>query len=321
MNHFTTRWIFGVLLIISAAAQGNDASFGGDGATVFALKEKRIRMVKETIVISRLADKSAWKADCEFVFENTTNQKVTVKMGFPDWFLNWGEEPSMWALKDFTAVVDGQSVKTTHAEVKKGLPDQKRLEYNGAYTWPVVFAPKAKINVKNTYVFTGFSSMGPFDGCMNARDSKIAKDLFWKNSKQKPNGWDFENCSCSVISYIVTTGRTWGGSIGEADIKIQLDEEYLPHTVVVYPQPTRVSNGWIQWQFKNWKPESDLTVMFLRPAPPDSATDKTPLFDTTEQARAWLKYAQKNNFDKPLIAKVREVMPKEAKDIRDILQE
>ena len=81
-----------------ADVNANDASFGGSGATVYALKENRVRMEKEVVVIRYNHEAAGspterfikWLADCTFTFINITDQPVDVQMGFPDWVYHQG---------------------------------------------------------------------------------------------------------------------------------------------------------------------------------------------------------------------------------------
>ncbi len=67
------RILFFVLLFTALMAWANDASYYGEGASVFAYKENRIRMVSEHIRIDHIPEKDypdqQWRAECTFVFE------------------------------------------------------------------------------------------------------------------------------------------------------------------------------------------------------------------------------------------------------------
>src|SRR5262245_8402936 len=63
------------LLLLGLSAHANDASFVGDGATVYANKESRVRMVREEIRITfdeKGENQRRWRGDCQFEFENLT---------------------------------------------------------------------------------------------------------------------------------------------------------------------------------------------------------------------------------------------------------
>lgn len=110
-----------MLLLLSAAlGQANDASFYGDGATVFAVKEARVRMAAETIVIVRTGlakPDERWSADCRFTFFNESHETANVQMGFPDW-RTWGDgADAPWSIRSFTAAVDGKPVDATRKGV------------------------------------------------------------------------------------------------------------------------------------------------------------------------------------------------------------
>ena len=182
----------------------NDASYYGEGASVFAYKENRIRMVSEHIKIredrTEKHPNGEWLADCTFVFENQEDTSVTIQMGFPD----RGAFPDgEWTIQAFTTHIRGQSIPVTHKVVDPNhgredalmlsqvhgkkldpplLPEdhdpdgwrraakeamkEMNLRFGAAYTWPVTFAPKERIVVKNSYRFGGGNTMGPSSACV-----------------------------------------------------------------------------------------------------------------------------------------------------------
>lgn len=304
----------------ASPALANDAAFYGEGATVFAIKEERIVMERESITIRFDADtrdiRRRWVAECEFVFRNRSKQAVEVQMGFPDWHAH-GEAPSLdaggkpgadaWAIRDFAVQVAGTPLPVAHKAVdnrggrdaRPALPRRVKLDYDAAYTWTLRFEPGETIVVKNSYRFGGFSSNGPFDGCVWGKRPALLRSVWWRNAPVQKGGWDFENCVCQSVTYIVSTGRTWGGPIGQADIAIQIPPGMWPHLTVPLPAAASVSDGWVRWRFRRWTPRDELGVVFVRPIFPeddDAPARWLPLFDTPAQAGAWVRFARQNGF-------------------------
>ena len=296
--------------LVPAPAQANDASFYGDGATVFAVKDSRVAMERESITIRY--DRAAkshmvqWVATCVFTFRNLTDEPVEVQMGFPDW-MGAGDDGAHWAIQDFRVKVRDKRVRAVHKAVAEGageVPNQVKLEYDAAYTWKVRFAPGETVVVENTYRFGGFSSNGPFSGCVWNEKPERLSSVFWRKARKPRGGWDFEDGVCKVVSYIVTTGRTWARPIGVADIAIELPPGTWPHAIVPLPAATQVDQGWVRWRFESFSPTEELRVVLVRPIFREDDT-WLPLFDTPAQAQAWVRFAAQNGFTKETVEQVR----------------
>lgn len=314
------RWFHGflgvALVAVSALwparALANDASFYGDGATVFAIKDDRVAMEREAITIrfDRQAESHTvqWVATCVFTFRNLTGEAIEVQMGFPDW-KEHGDDADGWAIRDFQVKVRGQAVAATRKVIEEGAdeasaPRRVALDYQGAYTWKVRFEPGETIVVENTYRFGGFSSNGPFSACVwNEKPARL-KSVFWRKARKPKGGWDFEDGVCKVVSYIVTTGRTWARPIGVADIAIELPPGTWPHQIVPLPAATQVEQGWVRWHFENFSPTEELRVVIVHPMVPEYGA-WLPLFDTPAQATAWVRFAAANGFSKEMVERVR----------------
>ena len=64
-------------------AGANDTAFGGSAASPYPVHTKEVRMVSEDITIRSDARTGNWLYTCEFVFENLSEEPVSILMGMP----------------------------------------------------------------------------------------------------------------------------------------------------------------------------------------------------------------------------------------------
>jgi len=314
-------------------ANANDAAFGGSGATVYAVKENRVRMEKEVVLI-RYNHQAAgprgdwlkkWLADCTFTFINLTDKPVDVQMGFPDTqvlgeeFGLPGGKPPVWASSDFKVWVNGDPAPSAHKDVEPlsgleiAMPKDRRapLHYPGAYIWQVHFEPKERITVSNSYAFGGGTTVQAINELMRDKTSNPlpTKPVFWEKSRPKRCEWDFGNSAYSWVDYIVTTGLTWAGPIGEADIAIEIPPYMFPHLLLPAPGGFTMQGGFVRWHFKQWRPKSEVALFILIPVPQSDCEElydtRPPLFDTLQQAETWVGTARAHRFDRYTVSLIR----------------
>ena len=120
------RYTVLMMMLFTSFADANDASYYGRGATVFAYKEHRVRMVSEHIKIRQLSGEKLgqkdWFADCTFVFENLQDSPLTIQMGFPD---SKAHPHDHYTIVGFKAWVDGAAVPATHKTVHPKKPRRR----------------------------------------------------------------------------------------------------------------------------------------------------------------------------------------------------
>ena len=296
----------------------NDASFYGHGATVFAFKEHRVRMRSEKIRItyepSKDSPRREWVADCTFEFENLSDKKIQIQMGFPDWKKH-GEDAGgqVFAIKDFETTINKKIVPTVHKKVSDIKAKAKalgevlplKIPYPAAYTWPVDFGPRQRVIVKNRYRFGGGNTNGPVDTCIEAGSVNNSSGLFWHDV---PRRTGFGSGVCSEARYIVTTGNTWATSIGEASIEIQLPPHTALNHVIPYPKAHRVTANTVSWHFKDFKPTQELRVVFATSFSDEPDNHSLVIdFTSVDQAKRWMAFAQANGFTPKAIAQMRDV--------------
>ncbi|MBW2532729.1 MAG: hypothetical protein JRI55_14655 [Deltaproteobacteria bacterium] len=283
-----TRTIFLLaVMLASSRAPANDGRFGGNGAVVFPLKERRVRMVNEKVTIrfdqkaeeKRRYDR-VWAAECVFLFENKTAEQIVVQMGFPNWCGDLNPDLPrcpVSAIKDFRTWVNGEETKATLKKAALGMTgkavDKRLLVEGGAFVWEVTFPPRGRVVVRNSYRFGTTTTPGAEGG---------PRHIHWRNHPVD------KGLPYNQVNYIVTTGRTWAGTIGEADIKIEIPPDAKPHFVAATPRPREIGRKWVRWHFKSWRPKKNLNVSYF-----DAYPDKPP-FRSLRDLRRWLRFSRNN---------------------------
>ncbi len=268
------------LLVASLLPAGaNDAAFGGSAASPYPVHTKEIRMVSEDITIRSDAKSGAWLYTCDFVFENLSEDPITILMGMPLLSMSEGEEdfiathpsdeqavpagtPMVW---NFTATVDGRSVPVTEGKpIKKGIG--KFPGFGTAYTWPMRFDGRANRNAR--HVYKPRRVPGP-----KRRNHAIRRV---RNTYKL--GYNY-SLGDTFLDYILVTGGLWhDGRIGRSRLRVILDDPYyvLPKknnyrgfvssAGTIKPAGYKVTGVGgkivIEWDLRNFAPKDDLQVAF-----------------------------------------------------------
>jgi len=74
------------------------------------------------------------------------------------------------------------------------------------------------------------------------------------------------------VEYIVTTGNSWSGSIGLADIIFEFPSEYVSEFISIIPIDCTFSNvsdstTKLQWHYENWNPTEEIRVIWAPDMP------------------------------------------------------
>ena len=268
------------LLVASLLPAGaNDTAFGGSAASPYPVHTSEIRMVSENITIKSDAESGAWLYTCDFVFENLSEDPVTIMMGMPFFRMSEGEEdfiashpsdenavpagkPMVW---NFTATVDGRSVPVTEGKPTVN-PDLLANHYKIAYTWPMRFDGRAARSVRHTY------KPGRVPGAKRRNHAIRRVRNTYKLGYTYSLGDNF-------LDYILKTGGLWhDGRIGRSRLRVILDD---PHYVLpkknedarfasvagtIKPAGYKVTGGGgkivIEWDLRNFAPKEDLEIIF-----------------------------------------------------------
>lgn len=163
---------------------------------------------------------------CVFTFTNA-GPPIEVLMGFPQArSIREGEAPE---LMEFWAFVDDEEVPVTF------LPNaqpQGEWDYEGWHTFKVPFAASQTRTMRNTY---------------HGR-------LTWYSNGDR------------AFEYILRTGSTWQGPIGQADIVVrwERDRYVVPETLSARPSGYLQGQRELRWHFTNLEPtlEDDIRISF-----------------------------------------------------------
>ncbi len=228
--------ISGVLLTLSPAA-ANDASFGGAGADLVPLDEKRIQMVSEDIVFEeRAKPQRHWNVRARYVFRNPTASTISLQVGFPEQHCDTDSDDCVGnaQFQQLKTTVRGRAV--THRVGRVSARHTWAPKLGKVYLFTVRFGPKETVKVVHRYRYQG------------STDTE-GRSLF----------------------YVTTTGALWNGPIKKARFVIRPTEQ--PWTLawtagyrMIRNTEKRDKRGHgkteIVFQMRNWNPKTNLQVHF-----------------------------------------------------------
>lgn len=213
-----------ILLFTLSAAHADDAVYEGDGIDVYPLENGDIQLVSEVITIS-----PGWNVHVDMAFKNH-GAETTVQMGFPvfsSYSPDYGEKEDDHS---FQTWVNGEKVVVAK---KHGVPNPiKNLRGfpDTVFVYPVNFKSGETKNIVHSYTVGGYSdSIG---------------------------GWAFK--------YILRTGALWKGLIENLKIIYKTDASWARSLPCITPTEYESElNGEelvLKWEFKNYKPDTDLSI-------------------------------------------------------------
>jgi hypothetical protein len=211
-------------LIVSSAANGNDTAVRGVGGTIQAMDaHPTVRLVREK-VHARLTWEGA-KVRCEFVFRNE-GPATTVKMGFPEESSGGVEPMKESSFKGFRSYVDGRLASTSFILSK---PREEEFDYRGWHVKSVPFAANQERKVVNEYTAPlGEDSMGG-----------------------------------RFFTYILTTGSSWKGNVGEAEIIVDVAGiSSLYYVTRAEPGSYQRRGYTFTWRIKDFEPRENIRIDF-----------------------------------------------------------
>lgn len=216
------------LLSFNVPVHADDASLGRVGEAVRPVAGGQVVMVSEKVVVTVSGPQS--RVEAVFNFRNE-GEGTTVLMGFPEPEpqRERGEFGDDFRLHDFKAVVDGVAVP---AKRERGLlPGQggRPDDYPWWYTFSVPFEPGQERQVLNSY---------------------WVKNNSWSNGD-------------TASGYILVTGASWKGSIGEVEVRLRLADGIMPYHLLNATPTSYVFEGTdLVWRWYNLEPDRNIRFLF-----------------------------------------------------------
>lgn len=240
-NHKIQKVIFCFLFLIPFIhAFANDGSFQGKGATVFPVKENRIKMVSEDIRLelkeNSYNEDPRWHVDARYLFENPTNETITLQVGFPEYKCDGDTDCKAgdWSFYNLTTNVRGKFI--AH-RVAQATPNKNYENAGRVHLFDVTFKPRERVSITHNY--------------------------FYKTSSYVDG---------KSLRYVTKTGALWNGPIGKATFTIifpfrpfslSFHESYKPLTVHHYQNSSSQKIGTkIIFQMNHWTPTEDLHLVY-----------------------------------------------------------
>ena len=244
---FSSLMVFLTLALLPTFAFGNDAEYGSFSGMPVPIENDSIRMVSENIIFVDTA-KGGWRVDATYVFENTTDKKVSLKMGYPE---TEGDDSGV-NFKGLKTWVDGKEVKITTKTSGQMKEAWKGYRLGKVHLFDVSFEPSQKQEVKHTFEMAGGGSVA---------------------------------LACEQeISYITRTGRLWKGPIGTARFEVSLlgafdaytipegyEVKSIKHEVIRKGERSRTN---VVFEMKDWMPKEDFRFVMMSECGEEGGMDK-----------------------------------------------
>lgn len=262
----------------------NTGVFYGSGNQVIPIKNNQIQLVRETVDIKLSVDENSGRfgvpfipwanVTAKFYVENTTNDTVSLQMGFP--FLDlqgFGDEKYVIDNLHFKVVCGGTEIKTG---LKEGLIekefDPKGL-FKKVFAWKNKFEPHESKEVVVTYrMLMGVGSA-----------NSVFRDFDEQGRKFRAIDKLFPALTYN-FGYITKTAYTWAGSVDEAVFRLDASAFYKEleksnfldgaeskfpkfsrptFWETIYPDSATKDGEIYKWTFKGTVPEEGLSVNFI----------------------------------------------------------
>lgn len=220
------------LFLTCSIASANDSALRGlSGGTLKPMNEHpSVRLVKERVTV-RLGTETA-TVRCEFHLKNE-GKACEVKMGFPEHAWAYGDGGTNLRMSEFRSRVDGRLVKMKY-QVSPKPPKRFRdeeMSYEAWYTKIVKFP---------------------------AGQTRVVVDTY----KCEIGGWgDVSGEYFLLFSYILQTGRSWKGKIGDAVISVDAPAYPRRHfDVTGSPAGYEQRRTALVWTLRDFEPKADIEV-------------------------------------------------------------
>lgn len=238
------KLIFGFIILIALSpsivrADGVEVEVI-KGYTVIPVQNHAVRMLSEEVKMFPAEKQNeineSVQVNANFIFENLSDKKIEMKMGFP-FFLS--DNP-----RGFKSWIQGQPVKVEKRPMGgKGeivLQHERSGYILHMYVWDISFAPHEKKEVKVEYVGGWGNALTPAE---------------------------------FYFIYVTETGALWSGTIGKADIYLKLSSADMKmlnnpnYKLRASPSGYVLKGDQLEWHFENWKPKDNIGVVIYYDEP------------------------------------------------------
>lgn len=229
-------------LTTAPPAHANDAVFGGTGASITPIAEKRLKMASESIAIREKAASTSWNGarhwdiEATYSFENPTDEPITAQFGFPEYTCDEGgdcnsKNGSPYTFYNMQTTVAGKKVKLSTGKVDSKSQWGEIL--GRVHLFDVTIPAGKRVEVVHRY------QMG-------------------KSGSFMQDDW---------VMYITRTGALWNGPIGSAKFSIELLERPwgfsfpADYELAKFETSRDGKKTTIDFEMKEWTPKQDLHVV------------------------------------------------------------
>jgi len=251
----------GILLLVASSlpqpAGADDTSLHRSAEGVRPVYEAQVRMVEETVLI-KLAEGIV---DVTFVFENQ-GPATDLLVGFPLLpsvenmpYTRWDADEdaeSQLGYEDFTVWVDGEEVESWREE---GIEPDPSLESDSGGE-PEQSGETPLRNGPDWQEDMFYPEWQVFDLHFEAGQRRTVRHTY-----RTPPHW-FQSPWSVEFTYVLRTGANWAGTIGRAEVVVDLAGLDLAQLRGASPDNFTVSDNHITWLFWDFEPEYDIHINY-----------------------------------------------------------
>jgi len=233
-----------VILLLSDIAVIHDYP---DGVSLGVAGNQGVSMVAETVTVRHKSSECQWftaVVEASFILHCDSRGPVKLAVGFPFQGFGWGQERTRFAPESLATRMklsvtdDGQEVDFDC----KGMP----LDTTKWFAcWGMGFTPgeTRRVIVKYTVPWS-----------YREHSFRYPKPVGDKHGSYSYSG---------EFTYILSTGATWAGTIGDALIRVELPSDCAKEISVSpegYETSKKGASMWITWHFSDWEPDSSSNI-------------------------------------------------------------
>ena len=113
------------LVTMAPGAQANDFAFGGVGSAIQPLKETRVLMVSENIVLEQQVNDvrdGSWNVTADYRLHNKSTEDIVLNVGFPEFHCNTEEGDCLNdRFMDLKTYIDGVEVEVSVGQIQSNV--------------------------------------------------------------------------------------------------------------------------------------------------------------------------------------------------------